>query len=350
MDNPKLRLYTLDFDVPPEQMGDVHVYPLTPAFAGLWEELAKRWDRKEGFKTPHGSLRVALTTTTGRMIIFTVRAGSTSDSPMSRRSLIVSDGPLDADLARICFDTWQKLHFGDPGTGDLLSRFVDFDNAEKRSLADLLERDEAGYITGPWWWKNAIGWSIARRLAPHSVVDKTRPGKDIELTLSTDGRLVAWGYPWHRTTNQGRANERTGIAMGYVSIRGETRRGSKQPLVRIDCHVTRVAASWNNVKTVHLKHPQFPVLLRVPVASYPLKDAAGKEIKTEDGNLTWKTTFRGRTADIVQACGLVSALTQLAHDALVVPTHGSPVIQSESLVVPVLCATNAKNKIAARRA
>ena len=36
-----LRLYTLDYAVPPEEMGEVHIYPLTPAFATRWQELGR---------------------------------------------------------------------------------------------------------------------------------------------------------------------------------------------------------------------------------------------------------------------------------------------------------------------
>jgi hypothetical protein len=299
-----LHLYTLDYVVPPEEMGEVHIYPLTPTFAAVWQNLARLWDRKQGFKTPHGSLGVALSTVTGRMVILTVRDDEVAGAPLSRRSLIVSDGPLDEELTRVCFDAWQIRHFGSPGSGDRLSQVVDFSRAAVRPLGDVLERDDAGYITGPWWWKKAIGWSIVRRLAPHTLVDKTRPRNKINFLVSTGGTLVAWNYPWIRVTNKGRANQRVGYAMGYVSVRGETRRASKDPVVRIDCHVTRVAPFWNNVKTVHVKHPQFSTLLRVPIRSLPARDSNGKEIKTEDGNLTWQTTFRGHTADIVQACGL----------------------------------------------
>ena len=299
-----LRLYTLDYLVPPEEMGEVHIYPLTPAFAAHWQDLARQWDRKQGFKTPHGSLGVALSTVTGHMVIFTVRDDEVADAPLSRRSLIVSDGPLDLELTRVCFDTWQTRHFCNPGTGDRLSQLIDFDNVAVRPLQDILERDDAGYITGPWWWKKAIGWSIVRRLAPHALTDKTRPRRKINFLVSTGGTLVAWDYPWIRVTNKGKANQRVGYAMGYVSVRGDTRRATKDPIVRIDCHVTRVAPVWNNVKTVHVKHPQFSTLLRVPIRSLPVRDGDGKEIKTEDGRLTWQTTFRGHTADIVQACDL----------------------------------------------
>lgn len=299
-----LRLYTLDYVVPPEEMGDVHTYPLTPAFAALWQELARQWDRKQGFKTPHGSLGVALSTVTGRMVILTVRDDEFAGAPLSRRSLIVSDGPLDPALTRICFDTWQTRHFGPLGTGDRLSQFIDFGNVAVRHLHTVLERDDAGYITGPWWWKKAIGWSIVQRLKPHRLIDKTRPRNKIEFTVSTGGTLVAWDYPWIRVTNKGKANQRIGYAMAYVSVRGDTRRASKDPIVRIDCHVTRVARVWNNVKTVHVKHQQFPTLLHVPVRHLPARAHDGKEITTADGSLTWQTTFRGHTADIVQACGL----------------------------------------------
>lgn len=284
-------------------MGDVHVYPLTPRFAALWSRLAASWDRKEGFRTPHGSLRVALCTTTGRMVIFAIRRDETADDPATARSMIISDGPLDPGLARICFDEWQRRHFGDPGE-DKLSRLVDFDNAEALPLADLLERDEAGYITGPWWWKDAIGWSVLRKLAPHPLGDKTRPKKKkITFTITTGGTLLAWHYPWIRTTKNGPRNRNGADAMGYVSVRGETRRGYTDAIVRIDCHVTRVARSWANVKTVHLKHPRFPVLLKVPVRSYVLRDGNGEDVMI-DGKRVWKTVFRGRTADIVQACEL----------------------------------------------
>jgi hypothetical protein len=299
-----LRLYTLDYVVPPEEMGDVHIYPLTPAFAALWEDLARQWDRRQGFKTPHGSLSVALSTVTGRMVIFTIRDDEVAGAPLSRRSLIVSDGPLDTDLTRVCFDAWQTRHFGDRVTGDRLSQFIDFGNVAVRPLHEVLERDDAGYITGPWWWKKAVGWGIVQKLRAHALVDKTRPRNKIEFVVSTGGTLVAWNYPWIRVTNRGNANQRVGYAMGYVSVRGETRRASKDPVVRIDCHVTRVARVWNNVKTVHVKHPQFPTLLHVPVRSLPARDRDGKEIKAVDGSLTWQTTFRGHTADIVQACGL----------------------------------------------
>jgi hypothetical protein len=297
-----LRLYTLDFPISAKEMGDVHIHTFTPDFARLWQDLARRWDRKQGFKTPHGSLSVALSAVTGRMIVFTVRADEVADSPLSGRSLILSDGKLDPKLTRLCFDTWQERHFG--SAGERLSAYIDFANVTVRPLGEVLERDDAGYITGPWWWKKAVGWSVAQRLAPHEVVDKARPRNRIKLTLTTGGTLVAWDYPWIRVTHKGKSNERRGYAMGYVSIRGETRRGSKDPVVRVDCHVTRVAPVWNNVKTVHLKHPQFPTLLRVPVRSLPLPDANGKDVKTEDGGLIWKTTFRGHTAHIVEACDL----------------------------------------------
>lgn len=304
-----LHLYTLDYPITPEQMGDIHVYPLTPGFAGLWDHLARQWDRKEGFKTPHGSLRVALSTVTGRMVIFTIHRDEMPGDRLSRRSLIVSDGPLDPDLTKICFDTWQTRSYGDPGDGDRLSQFIDFDHAKQHPLAKVLERDEAGYITGPWWWKNAIGWSVVQRLVPHPLVDKTKLGRKTEFLISaggdgTGGKLVAWDYPLYRTTNEGKSNEKTGYGMAYASVRGETRRGCTDPIVRIDCHVTRVASSWHNVKTVHIKHPEFPTLLRVPVSSYPLKNEQGEVIKNEKGYLTWKTTFRGHTADIVETCGL----------------------------------------------
>lgn len=303
-----LHLLTLDYRVTPQQMGNVHVYPLTPDFAGLWDHLARRWDRTEGFKTPHNSLRVALSTVTGRMVIFTIRRDEHPGDPLSRRSLIVSDGPLDPDLTKICFDAWQTRSYGNPGDGDRLSSFIDFSHAEVRPLIDILERDEAGYITGPWWWKNAIGWSTVQRLAPHAVEDKTRPNRKTEFMISIGSndtaRLVAWDYPWNRTTNEGRSNEKTGYAMAYVSVRGETRRGCPDPIVRIDCHVTRVANFWTNVKTVHVKHPQFPTLLRVPVNSYPLKNEHGESVKNDKGYQVWKTVFRGHTAEIVEACDL----------------------------------------------
>ena len=247
---------------------------------------------------------MALSTVTGRMVVLTVRDDEFTGAPLSRRSLIVSDGPLDPALTRICFDIWQARHFGNPATGNRLSQFVDLTNAVERPLSEVLERDDAGYITGPWWWKKAIGWSIVRRLKPRTLVDKTRPRNKIKFTVSTGGTLVAWDYPWIRVTNKGKSNQRVGYAMAYVSVRGDSRRATRDPVVRIDCHVTRVAHAWNNVKTVHVKHPQFETLLHVPVRHLPARDRDGKEIKTADGNLTWQTTFRGHTADIVQACEL----------------------------------------------
>jgi hypothetical protein len=297
-----LRLYTLDFPISAEDMGDVHIYPLTSAFAALWRDLAQQWDRKQGFKTPHGSLGVALSTVTGRMVIMTVRDQEAPDAPLSGRSLIVSDGPLDLDLTRVCFDTWQTRHFGTGG--ERLSKLIDHDNISVKPLAETLERDEAGYITGPWWWKKAVGWSITRRLAPHDLIDKTRPRRKVKFLTTTGGTLVAWDYPWIRTTNKGKSNQRNGYAMAYVSVRGETQRASKDPIVRIDCHVTRVAPVWNNVKTVHVKHPQFSTLLRVPVKHRPLKDEQGKDMTDDAGKLLWSTTFKGYTADIVESCGL----------------------------------------------
>ena len=298
------RLFTLDFVVPSAEMGDVHIYPLTPRFAALWSRLAAAWDRKQGFRTPHGSLRVALCTTTGRMVIFAIRRDETADDPVTARSMIISDGPLDPGLARICFNEWQRRHFGDPGD-DKLSGLIDFDNAQTRPLAELLERDDAGYITGPWWWKDAIGWSVLRKLAPHPLGDKSRPKKKkIPFTITTGGTLIAWDYPWVRTTKDEPRKRDGADAMGYVSIRGETRRGYTDAIVRIDCHVTRVARSWANVKTVQLKHPRFPNLLKVPVRSYVVRDANGNDVTTAGGKKVWKTVFRGHTAEIVQACEL----------------------------------------------
>ncbi|WP_159944022.1 RNaseH domain-containing protein [Nocardiopsis sp. FR6] len=304
MANSARRLYTLDYPLNTEQMGKVYVYPLTADFATLWDRLAKRWDRKEGFKTPHASLRTALATVNGRMVILTVRRNTHNEEPLSRRSLLVSDGPLDPQRTRICFDVWQRLSYGTYRNDDRLSHFIDFEAAKALPLMSVLERDDAGYITGPWWWKDAVGWSAIRLLAPHPLLDQAREDSITQFRPSTGRILVAWDYPLHYTTNKGRKNERTEYGMAYVSAVGTTMRGHPDPIVRIDCHTTRVAPTYKNVKTVHVRHPNFPTLLRVPVRSLPRKDANGDEVVDNEGNMVWDTTFRGHTAEIVQACGL----------------------------------------------
>ncbi|AVH55717.1 MULTISPECIES: RNaseH domain-containing protein [Streptomyces] len=300
------RLYTADFPLSPELMGQVWFYPLTPEFEDLWEVCERQWDPDEGFRTPHGALRVALGTATGRMIVFTI-SRRRSTGPDEAQSLIVADGPLDAKLTKRCFDTWQKLHFPNL-KHQLLSEHIDFRNTACRPLTDVLQRDDGGYITGPWWWKDAAGWAAIQQLAARPMTDQQHPDQpatSFRVALAHDAkRLVAWDYPYYRTIYQGRANERTGWAMAYVSVTGETQRGLPDPILRFDCHVTRVADHWRNVKTVMLKHPQFDTLLRVPVRHLPHTGPDGEKITDKDGRLTWKTTFRGHTAAIVQACGL----------------------------------------------
>ncbi|MFJ8954907.1 RNaseH domain-containing protein [Streptomyces sp. NPDC102381] len=300
------RLYTADFPLSSEQMGQVWSYPLTPEFEDLWEVYERQWDPDEGFRTPHGALRVALGTATGRMIVFTI-ARRRSTGPDETQSLIVADGPLDAKLTKRCFDTWQELHFPNL-KHQRLSEHIDFEKTVCQPLADVLHRDDAGYITGPWWWKDAAGWAAIQQLAARSMIDRRHPGQpttSFRVALAHDAkRLVAWDYPYYRTIYEGRANERTGFAMAYVSVTGETQRGLPDPILRFDCHVTRVADHWRNVKTVMLKHPRFDTLLRVPVRHVPQTGPDGEKITNKDGQLTWKTTFRGHTAAIVQACGL----------------------------------------------
>ncbi|MGH8883212.1 MAG: pPIWI_RE module domain-containing protein, partial [Stackebrandtia sp.] len=188
------------------------------------------------------------------------------------------------------------------------SEHIDFHNAACHSLTDVLQRDDAGYITGPWWWKDAAGWAAIQHLAARPVTDQQHPDQpatSFRVALAHDAKtLVAWDYPYYRTIYQGRANERTGWAMAYVSVTGETQRGLPDPILRFGCHVTRVADHWRNVKTVVLKHPQFDTLLRVPVRHLPYTGPDGEKITDKDGRLTWTTTFRGHTAAIVQACGL----------------------------------------------
>ncbi|WP_037850640.1 RNaseH domain-containing protein [Streptomyces sp. NRRL S-340] len=301
------RLYTADFPLNPDLMGQVWLYPLTPEFEDLWEICERQWDPEEGFRTPHGALRVALGTVTGRMIVFTVARRRDVRSG-EERSLIVADGPLDPRLTTRCFDVWQKLHFRGVRDGQFLSHHIDFERAVCRPLSDVLKRDEAGYITGPWWWKDAAGWAVIQRLAAHPMVDKAHPAQratTFRVGLAHDAkRLVAWDYPYYRTIYQGRSNERTGWAMAYVSVTGETQRGLPDPVLRFDCHVTRVADHWSNVKTVTLNHPQFDTLLRVPVRHVPQRGPDGEKLRDNNGRLIWKTEFRGHTAAIVQACGL----------------------------------------------
>ncbi|MFJ2189924.1 RNaseH domain-containing protein [Kitasatospora sp. NPDC087861] len=301
------RLYTVDFPLSPELMGQVWFYPLTPEFEDLWEICERQWDPEEGFRTPHGALRVALGTVTGRMIVFTVARRRDARSGQ-KRSMIVADGPLDPKLTTRCFDTWQKLHFRTRANGQLLSQSIDFDGVECLRLADVLERDDAGYITGPWWWKDAAGWSVIQRLASQPMIDKAHPAQratNFRVGLAHDAKkLLAWDYPYYRTLYEGRPNERTGWAMAYVSVAGETQRGLPDPVLRFDCHVTRVAEHWRNVKTVHINHPQFDTLLRVPVRHVPEVGPDGKKLQDKNGYPVWKTKFRGHTAAIVQACGL----------------------------------------------
>ncbi len=121
------RLYTADFPLSPDLMGQVWLYPLTPEFEDLWESCERQWDPEEGFR-PHGALRVALGTVTGRMIVFTV-ARRRDVRPGEERSLIVADGPLDPRLTTRCFDVWQKLHFRGVRDGQLLSHHIDFERA-----------------------------------------------------------------------------------------------------------------------------------------------------------------------------------------------------------------------------
>lgn len=300
------RLYTVDFPLSSDLMGPVWFYPLTPEFEDVWEICERQWDPEEGFRTPHGALRVALGTVTGRMIVFTV-ARRRGNRPDEERSLIVADGPLDPKLTARCFDTWQKLHFRTLKNGQLLSQHIDFQSAACRPLAEVLQRDD-GYITGPWWWKDAAGWSVIQRLAAHPMIDKAHPAQrptPFRVGLAHDAKqLLAWDYPYYRTVYQGRSNERTGWAMAYVSVAGETQRGLPDSVLRFDCHVTRVAGHWRNVKTVTLNHPQFDTLLRVPVRHVPEVGPDGEKLTDKDGKLVWKTKFRGHTAAIVQACGL----------------------------------------------
>jgi hypothetical protein len=295
-------LYTLDFPISDELLGDVWVYPLTERFDLIWERLAKQWDKAEGFRTPHGSLRVALSVVNGSKVIFVNPKQRAGDLPWSQRSLLVTDRELNSDLTTICFDTWQRRNF--PDMHDLLSDQIDFVGAKKLELASLLERDEHGYVTGPWWWKDAAGWAVAGRLVLAPLVETVPVQRTTKFQMTTNGHVLSWNEPLERVIREDTPSPHRSYGMTYMTVEGANRRDHRGPVARIDCHVTRVADRWANVKTVRIKHPKFDQILHIPVFNRKKFDRNGDPILDAAGKEMWETVLRGSTAEIVEACGL----------------------------------------------
>lgn len=285
-------LHTLAYEIDPQSLGTVAIYPMNPDFLAGWDGMTKllqnRLARDEVMPS-YTALTVALTAVTGQPVtLFPGRQG-TRDSD----ALLITTQPIDPWIMHTAIRKFEQLTTGDH-TSDTLAALLPIGITPRiENLADFIERDKVTQtVSAPRWFYQAARWELARRIAAEPLlIDGTYP---IQLRMDTEGNLLAFDNPISLPSGK----TRTGHATQYVSTAIVTVPGAANFYLSLDGHLARHPTTWSFVKNAYIDRGTGPAdpILRLPVLSpYP---KIGRD----------HAQTKGHVADVIDALGL-SAIT-----------------------------------------
>ncbi|WP_061294183.1 RNaseH domain-containing protein [Herbidospora cretacea] len=302
-------LRTLAFPVSDDLLGMVYITPLGKEFAEAWRALPTR--APQDHQKPTASLTTAARAVTGQRMVFIGPTEPDSRGPWPGQALIITPQPVMSDTLTMLFREWQtRLPIG---AGDTLSSLLELGDSGAYLLAELIDRDASGRITGPGWIREVAGWNIAARLAAQPLIVPGR-ATPIRFVLDSDGNLLSWNDQISRTAawedaETGERRSVTGHAMHKISVEVGTLPGASEFVAFLDANITRTAASWSGVKNLYVAPPAAgAVILKTPVKiKWPHRTSPDIPAASSPESVS----YLGATAQIVEAFGL-APLPELA--------------------------------------
>lgn len=280
-------LITLAYRVPRQAMasllGTITAYPLTEEFATAWKELPTR----DGQRQPrYSALATGLVAATGRPVrLFGQhQLAEEEQSGGSRMLLLTSEGAFD-DRLRVAVRAWEG-HIRDGEGATVLAELLP-EPERARAFADFVKFRPGQVPTMPGWMFRTAEWQVMRQLAAVPVrIDGRAP---VDLTMDTDGSLLAWG-PADLLAN--RAG--TAFSMHRITARLTTRAGFEEPVLCFDAHLSRISPQGDWSKNVWINRGEDGS----PVLRLPLR-------RRRDGETgEWRSVLDPAVARILQACQL----------------------------------------------
>lgn len=281
-------LHTLTYQIDPDALGELTLYPLTSSFRSAWDHFEKtvrrrsnRWDI-----TPrYSNLATALTAVTGQPIrLFPAKDLSRTQKSAGADSLLVTTEPIDPWLLTTAVRTFERLSL-DNDNADTLAEHLTGLTPEITNLSEYVDYSD-GRVSAPGWIYRIAQWNLAAKIAEQPLlIDGHLP---IRLRLDSEANLVAWNDPISRTWSNGPRHATVYLDTSIVTLPGAT-----HLYLRIDAHLARMPHTWWNVKTAWIApHDDRQPLLRLPVRGPWLAKNQPNPI------------YRDHVIDILHACQL----------------------------------------------
>lgn len=293
-------LFTLSFPMDERLLGKVYVSPQPEQFPSAWNRLPK--PKGKDALQPIASLQTAARAVTGERLVFTDPNRPAFNGPWARRTLLITPGPLDPLMIGNLVREWEARIPGHE-RHNTLAPLLDIQAGGPYALADILQRDAQGRITGPYWAFRVAGWHLANLLARQPMPIDDQLPEPLPFLLDTDGDLLAWQSPLtHEKTwideDSGKRRRIVGYAMERIHIEVEPAPGGRTLVAHLSARISRVANHWKGIRNALVRHSVNPdVILKAPIRA--------RWEKGPDGFMQPKSVdYHGATAQIVEACGV----------------------------------------------
>lgn len=281
-------LHTLTYQIDPDALGQLALYPLTASFRSAWdhfEQTVKRRSNRWDITPRYSNLATALTAVTGQPVrLFPAKDLSRDQKTVGVDSLLVTTAPIDPWLLTTAARAFERLSL-DNDKADTFAEHLAGLTPEITNLTEYVSHPN-GRVSAPGWIYRIAQWNLAATIAEQPLlIDGHLP---IKLRLDSEANLVAWDEPISRTWSNGPRH-----ATVYLDTSIVTLPGAAHLYLRMDAHLARMPHTWWNVKTAWIApHNDQQPLLRLPVRSpWPAKGQPSP-------------TYRDHVTDILNACQL----------------------------------------------